>query len=424
MTIALTGISHHTSPLALRERLAFPEARLEAALHSLKKRLPDGGAVILSTCNRVELYARAPSPPEELHALCRDFLSEWHDVPTEMFRASLYELSGAEAVAHLFRVACSLDSMVIGEAQVLGQVQDAYLAAQAAQTTDKILNALFQRALKVAKDVRTQTNIGAGKVSVPSVAVDLATQVFGDLRTKTVMVVGSGETGQLTLKTLIARGVGRVLVANRHIERAQKLAERFKGEALGFDRLCECLALADIVISSTAAEEAILGSAEFQHALRERNQEPMFVIDIAVPRDIDPTVNKLDNVYLYDLDALQQVADQNLEARRAEMAACVEMVTRQVDQFMRWRTGLRAEPAIVSMANELNAIRERELQKTLHALPDLTDKQREEVEYLTKRIVNTILQRPMTQLKQEVTEDDSGRVLSLIKRLFGLKEDF
>ncbi|MBP8132258.1 MAG: glutamyl-tRNA reductase [Candidatus Hydrogenedentes bacterium] len=424
MTIALTGISHHTSPLALRERLAFPEARLEAALRALKKRLPDGGAVILSTCNRVELYVRDPGPAEELHAACRGFLSEWHDVPLDMFRPSLYELAGAEAVAHLFRVACSLDSMVVGEAQVLGQVQDAYLTAQAAQTTDKILNALFQRALKVAKDVRTQTNIGLGKVSVPSVAVDLATQVFGELGTKAVMVIGSGETGQLTLKTLIARGVGRVLLANRNIDRARKLAERFRGEPFGFDRLRECLALADIVISSTAAEEPILGPADFQRALRERNHEPMFVVDIAVPRDIDPAVNQLDNVYLYDLDALQQVADQNLEARRAEMTACVEMVSRQVDNFMRWRKGLRAEPAIVSMANELNVIRERELQKTLHALPDLSEKQREEVEYLTKRIVNTILQRPMTQLKQEVTEDDSGRALSLIKRLFGLKDDF
>ncbi|HNR30012.1 MAG TPA: glutamyl-tRNA reductase [Candidatus Hydrogenedentes bacterium] len=424
MTIALTGISHHTSPLALRERLAFPEARLPNALHAIKKRLDDGGAVILSTCNRVEVYTRAERPAEELHAVSRAFLSEWHDVPVDLFRAALYELSGAESAAHLFRVACSLDSMVVGEAQVLGQVQDAFLAAQAAQATDKILNALFQRALKVAKDVRTQTNIGSGKVSVPSVAVDLATQVFGDLGTKTVMVVGSGETGQLTLKTLIARGVGRVLVVNRNVERARKLAERFRGEPIGFDRLCESLALADIAISSTAAEEPILGPADFQRALRERNQEPMFVIDIAVPRDIDPAVNDLDNVYLYDLDALQQVADQNLEARRAEMATCMAMVDRQVDQFMRWRKGLRAEPAIVSMANELHAIRERELDKTLHALPDLTGKQREEVEYLTKRIVNTILQRPMTQLKREVTEDDPGRVLSLIKRLFGLKEDF
>ena len=424
MTIAITGLSHHTSPLELRERVAFGPERLDAALNALRQRFPDGGVVILSTCNRVELYVRAPLPHEELLAAVRNFLCEWHGITPDTLLPHLYERHSEQAVSHLFRVASSLDSMVVGEAQILGQVQDAFQAAHAADATDKILNALFQRALAVAKEVRTQTQIGTGKVSVPSVAVDLAIRVFGDLTRRTAMVVGSGETGQLTLKTLIARGVGKVLVVNRSLDRAQKVAAHFRGEAIGLDALRQHLHRADIVISSTAAEEPILDAAAFAQALRERGQEPMFAVDIAVPRDIDPAVNGLDNVYLYDLDALQEVANQNLVARRAEIALCEEIIGKRVEQFVRWRQGLRAEPAIVSMANELNAIRERELQKTLQSLSDLTDKQREEVEYLTKRIVNTILQRPMTQLKQEVAQEDPSSVLQMIKRLFGLKGDF
>lgn len=424
MTIAISGLSHHTSPLELRERVAFAQERIPEALHALRQRFPDGASVILSTCNRVEVYLRAPAPPEDLRQGIRAFLSEWHDLPERTLCPHLYEHHSDNAVAHLFRVASSLDSMVVGEAQILGQVQDAFLAAHAAEATDKILNALFQRALAVAKEVRTQTQIGTGKVSVPSVAVDLAVHVFGDFAQRTVMVIGSGETGQLTLKTLVSRGVGKVLVVNRNLERARKVAAHFHGEAIGLNELRQHLHRADIVISSTSAEMPILDAPAFTQALRERGHEPMFVVDIAVPRDIEPSVNALDNVYVYDLDALQVVAGQNLEARRAEIALCEQIIQKRVDQFMRWRQGLRAEPAIVSMANELNAIRERELQKTLQSLPDLTGKQRDEVEYLTRRIVNNILQRPMTQLKQEVALEDPSSVLQMIKRLFGLKGDF
>lgn len=424
MTVAVCGLSHHTSPLGLRERLAFAPDAVSQALHALRMRLPDGGAVILSTCNRVELYVRASMAACDLFSACRAFLAEWHQLDPEEFAPHLYEHAHDAAVSHLFRVVSSLDSMVVGEAQILGQVQDAFLAAQAAEATDKILNALFQRAFKVAKEVRTQTNIGAGRVSVPSVAVDLAMHIFGDLSKKTVMVVGSGETGQVTLKTLISRGVGKALLVNRNIERAQALARRHQGEALSLEEMPDHLARADIVISSTAAPEPILHVAHFQRALRERGQAPMFVADIAVPRDVEPAVNDLDNVYLYDLDALQQTADQNLEARRAEMALCLEIIEQRVEQFARWRLELRAEPTIVSITRELNVIRARELQKTLDALPELTEKERQEVEYLTKRIVNTILQRPLTELKREAGAEDPVRTFSVIRRLFGLKDEY
>ncbi len=422
MTISLSGFSHHTCPVELRERLSFPEERLPAALLKLKQELHEGGAVILSTCNRVEVYTRDDTTPELLHGLVREFLTSWHGLEPEAFVGHIYEHYNRDAVAHLFRVASSLDSMVVGEDQILGQVHDAYLLAHAEGATDKILNSLFQRAFKVAKEVRTKTNINVGKVSVSSVAVDLAASIFGDLADKTVLVIGSGEMGELTLKSLVDRGVGQVLVANRTLANAENIAARYAGEPLALADLKNFLHRADIIITSTAAKEPILLASDFQQALRKRENAPMFVIDIAVPRDVDPKVIDLDNVYCYDMDDLESVAAQNVEARRAEMAKCLELVESQVDRFLGWRQSLYAEPTIVSMTQEWNAIRERELVKTLQSIPDLTEKQRAEVEYLTKRIVNNILQRPMSQIKREVVRDDAGRVLHLVKRLFGLEE--
>ena len=422
MTIALTGLSHRTCPVELRERLSFPEDRLRDALRHLKQQLGEGGAVILSTCNRVEVYARGEVAPDELHGAIREFIASWHALAPGDFEEHLYEYQNRDAVAHLFKVTASLDSMVIGEDQILGQVHDAYLAAQTEGATDKILHALFQRAFKVAKEVRTKTDINVGKVSVSSVAVDLAASIFGDLSTKNVMVIGSGETGQLALKCLVERGVGKVLVANRTLAKAQAIAALYQGEPLALEQLSAHLHRADIIITSTSSEAPILGVKDFQHALKKRNKAPMFAIDIAVPRDVDPAVRDLDNVYCYDMDDLESVAAQNMEARRGELVKCLEMVEHQVDRFIDWRHSLYAEPTIVSMNQELNAIRERELEKTLHALPDLTDRQREEIEYLTKRIVNNILQRPMSQIKHEVVHEDPHRVLHLVKRLFGLEE--
>lgn len=421
MNVVVSGLSHHTSPVELRERLHFDEKALPNALIQLRKQLDDAGVVILSTCNRVEVYAHAADAAEAPGRI-RRFLSEWHGIPEEELAPALYEYAGREAVGHLFRVASSLDSLVVGEQQILGQVHDAFLTAQSEQATDKIIGTLFQKAFSVAKDVRSKSNISAGKVSVGSVAVDLAVSIFMDLAGKTVMVIGSGKMGELTLKNLVSRGVEHVLLVNRSHEKAVRLAETIRGEAVPYESLQEALPRADIVIASTAAPQYILGPAQFLAALKRRSHAPMFAIDIAVPRNIDPAVKRMDDVYLYDVDDLQQVADANMEARRQEIDQCLKIVESGVDQFWGWLQGLVAEPTIVSMTEELNAIRERELQKTLASLPDLTDKQREEIAYLTKRIVNTILQRPMRQLKREVVEEDPHKVLHLVKRLFGLKE--
>lgn len=422
MSLVVSGLSHHTSPVEIRERLHFPESQLPAALMRVRKQLDDAGVVILSTCNRVEIYANTPEACEDSFGRIRGFLSDWHGVPETEFAQMLYERGGRDAVGHLFHVASSLDSMVVGEGQILGQVHDAYLLAQAEQATDKVISQLFQRAFSVAKDVRSRSGISEGKVSVGSVAVDLAVSIFGDLAGKTVMVIGSGKMGELALKSLVSRGVSHVLLMNRTQEKAADLAERVHGEPLALSDLDKHLHRADIVITSTGAGDYLLKPADFERALRQRAHAPMFVIDIAVPRNVAPSVNDLDNVYLYDIDSLRQVTESNLEARRKEIARCVEIVDAGIEHFWQWHQGLVAEPTIVSMSEELHAIRERELAKTLASLPDLTERQREEIAYLSKRIVNAILQRPMTQLKREVAHHDPHAVLHLVKRLFGLRE--
>ena len=422
MSLVVTGLNHRTSDLALREKMAFSEQTLPKALADLRGRFDEGGCVIVSTCNRSEIYAHHPAEPEDIHSEIRRFLSEWHALPDDTFNSALYEHHGKEAVGHLFRVVSSLDSMVVGEGQILGQVHDAYILAHSEQVTDKVINTAFQKAFTVAKRVRSQTKIGAGKVSISSIAVDLAVSIFMDLSGKTAMVIGSGEMSELTLKSLVGHGVGRVLVANRSIDKAQRLAEQYDGEAIDLAHLDVHLPRADIVISSTGAPGVLLRTAHFQQALRERNKQPMFVIDIAVPRDVEAAVNQLDNVYLYNLDDLQEMADKNIEARRTEMDRCLAIVDEGVEQFWRWTQRLVAQPTIVSLSEELHAIRERELKKTLAQLPDLTEAQREEVAYLTKRIVNNVLHQPLKQLKHEADAEDPKGVLQVVRRLFGLKE--
>lgn len=422
MSLVVSGLSHHTSDVELREKFVFSEDAIPDALRQLRKRLTDAGVVIVSTCNRSEVYLNHAAPADDLHHEIRRFFSVWHDVPEAEFEEHVYQYYGRGAVGHLFKMVSSLDSMVLGETQILGQVHDAYLLAHGEQATDKVINTLFQKAFTVAKRVRTQTRVTSGKVSVSSVAVDLAVSIFTDLTGKTVMVVGSGEMAELTLKNLVGRGVGKVLVANRTLERAEELAALYNGKAVPLDDLDFHLHRADIVVSSTAAPGIVLRSGHFQKALRQRAHEPMFVIDIAVPRDIEASVNDLDNVYLYNIDDLQEVAEQNIAARRAEVDKCLEMIDAGVEQFWKWHQSLIAQPIIVSLSREFHSIRQRELDKTLSALPALSKKDREEVVYLSKRIVNNILQQPVVQLKAEVREQDPGNVLQLVRRLFGLKE--
>ncbi len=422
MSLIVSGMNHRTSELALRERVVFAEDALPKAVKALRQNVEDAGVVILSTCNRSEIYLNHAGDAPYLHHEVRKFLSEWHGIPENELAPGLYEYEGRETVGHLFRVAASLDSLVVGEQQILGQVHDAYLLAHQEQATDKVVNALFQKAFTVAKRVRSQTTIGEGKVSVSSVAVDLAVSIFTDLSGATVLVLGSGEMSEQTLQHLVQHGVGRVIVANRTIENARVLAERFGGTAITLDEMPARLHEADIVVSSTGAPGLLVHAHQLQDALWKRSQKPIFLIDIAVPRDIDAAANQLDNVYLYSIDDLQEVANRNAEARRESIERSLELVDAGVEQFWRWHRGLAAEPTIVSLSRELDDIRLRELQKTLANLQGLTPEQREEIEYLTKRIVSNILQRPLTEIKQQAHTEEHGTVLQAVRRLFGLKE--
>lgn len=422
MSLVVSGISHHTSDMDLRERLAFQEDRIPEVLAQIRTRLENAGVVIINTCNRSEIYLNHVGDAPDLHHEIRQFLCDWHNISESEFADALYEHQDAEVAGHLFRVASSLDSLVVGEGQILGQVHDAYLIAHAEQSTDKIINSLFQKAFTVAKKVRSATRISEGKVSISSVAVDLAVSIFMDLTDKTVAVIGSGEMSELTLKSLVDKGAGHVIVANRSLDKAKKFADTFNGEAIALDDLPTQLHRADIVISSTGAPGVVLHRDQVVHALRERSHQPMFIIDIAMPRDVDASINELDNIYLYDIDNLQGVADQNMESRRNELDRCYELVDAGVNQFSKWLRSLIAEPTIVSLSSEFHGVRERELKKTLDSMKHLSDKDREEVEYLTKRIVNNILQQPLAQMKQDAHETDQSSMLQVVRRIFGLKE--
>lgn len=425
MSLVVVGLNHESCPLEVRERLAFSANRLPAAYQRLAAAVPEAGAVILSTCNRVEVYLSLVDSGLSASAAVERataFLGAFHGAAPECFRDYLYVLEDDAVPPHLFRVASGLDSLVVGETQILGQVHDAYLAARAADSVDKVLNGLFQRAFSVAKAVRTDTAIGEGKVSVSSVAVDLAVSIFGDLAARTVFVIGSGDMAGLTLRHLVEHGAQRIAVANRDAARATRLAEPYGGEAIPFDALAERLHEADIIVSSTAAPGFILDRGDFVAALRRRAHRPMFAIDIAVPRDIDPNVATLDNVYLCDVDGLQKSAQANLEARRREFDRALEIVERKAAGCCEWLRRLSVEPAITGMTKKLDAIRERELARTFAELPDLTDAERDAIRRMSDRLVRRILDRPIAHFKHEATREDPSALVHLARRLFGLDE--
>ncbi len=423
VSLAVMGINHRTGHVELREQLAFRTKEIPKACREFCNGCAGASVVILSTCNRVEIYAHhLGMPAPNLASAIADFLSASRKLPDSAFRKALYEYDGNDAVEHLFRVTSSLDSLVMGEAQILGQVHDAYLMARLEKVVDKVLHSLFQRAFSVAKAVRSETGVGAGNISISSVAVDYAASIFGDFSDKTVMVIGAGEMSELTLKALMARGVGRLLVLNRSTERAADIAACYGGEAVSFKGLRDHLHRADIVISSTGSPHRILHAASFREAMPRRDYAPMFVIDIAVPRDVEREVGEIDNVHLYNIDNLEEVVAENLDARRAEAEKATVILDRAVNEFDRWHRGIAAEPTIASMARELRAIQQAELEKTLATLPGLNEKQRQEVSRMAERIVNKILHSPMTQIKHEIGHHDPPTVLHLARRLFGVQD--
>ncbi|HHW13874.1 MAG TPA: glutamyl-tRNA reductase, partial [Firmicutes bacterium] len=369
---------------------------------------------------RTELYATAPDAggaEEELVAFLRNQLA-----PGAALEPYLYRFVDLGAVEHLFRVVSGLDSMILGEAQILGQVKEALHAALNANSLGVYLGKVFRQAVEVGKRVRTETGIGQNAVSVSYAAVELARHIFGELSGKAVLIIGAGETGELTARTLAAHGATSILVANRTYERAVEVAERFNGEAFSFEHLPQCLERTDIVISSTGAPHVVLDVELVRQAMRRRRQRPLFLIDIAVPRDIDPQVNSLDNVYLYDIDDLQTVVERNLAKREQEIQRVERIIAEEAATFSRWWAERQVVPTIRALKAYGDEIRERELERLFHRLPDLTPRERAMIEASTRVIVNRLLHQPVVGLKQASCEEARGSVYGdVLRKLFGLK---
>jgi glutamyl-tRNA reductase len=418
MAVVVVGLNHTTAQVAVRERLAFSDATLaEALAHFRPPEVQE--LVILSTCNRVELYMQTNDVDASV-ASAVAFVAACHAVPPTQFTPYLYQLSDLEAVRHLFRVAASLDSLVLGEPQILGQVKASYLAAQAAGRTGLILAHLFERALRVAKAIRTETGISDHAVSVSYAAVELAKKIFESLQQRTVMVLGAGDTAALAARHLVRQGVSSVFIANRTSERAVYLAQALQAKAIPWEAFPEHLAYTDIVVSSTSAPHPIIEPAMVREAMRARRSRPMFFIDIAVPRDVDPAVNTLENVFLYDIDDLQNVVQENRRERQREALAAEEFVWQEVRQFEQWLTVRDAVPTIVALRQQAEAIRQQELEKALHKFGPLDERQRRVLEALTCGIVNKLLHAPTVALKRASQEGQVRDAVHMVRHLFNL----
>lgn len=413
-SLVLLGINHNTAPIELRERLAISVERLADATRSLVHQPGIREGLILSTCNRVELLTLqddSDSPPPQTKTDLLRFLHEYFAVPNDI-QPHLYEFREREAVRHLFRVASSLDSMVVGEPQILGQVKEAYTIAREAGAVQSTLEALLQRTFTVAKKVRSETQIGSSSVSIASVAVDLARKIFGSLTGKTVLLVGAGKMSELAARHLIQQGAASILVANRTQSRAEKIAAEFSSASvltavIPFDDLYDQAARADIVITSTGAPQKIFGRSHGQHFLQRRRNRPMFFIDIAVPRDVDPRMNEVDGCFVYDIDDLQQVAAANLADRSREAEAAETIVSREVDKYHERLQSRDAVPAILALQQSAETIRQAELTRSAKRLADLTPEQREAVEALTRSLTAKLLHPQLTALRESTRNKDS-----------------
>jgi glutamyl-tRNA reductase len=418
------GLNHNTANLALREQLAFTPHRLQTALARLG--CGDDPAwrdiqelAILSTCNRVELYAVGFGP---IFNNLEAFLSETQNVPIAEFSRSLYRLVDDEAINHLMRVACGLDSVVIGEPQILGQVTDAYAAAKQQGTVGKILSQLFQSAIHAGKRARSETTINHNPASISSVAVNLISATVPDLPSAQVVVLGAGEMAELAVESLRKRGVTNILVINRTLQRAQDLAQRWAGQAAALEMLLDHLHEADIVITSTGAPHIVIWRSMVEEAMRMRPQKPMVFMDIAVPRDVDEYVKEIQGVRLYDIDSLSALLQTSLAQRQAQIPKVEEILAEELANFMAYLSSLDVLPIIIEIRKQADLIRQIEIKKAIRRMPDLTPEMEKQIEVLTTAIVNKILHRPTTRLRGESHGPFAADYATLTRYLFGLDE--
>ncbi|WP_337099556.1 glutamyl-tRNA reductase [Paenibacillus sp. YIM B09110] len=421
MHIIAVGLNYRTAPVEVRERFAFAERELPGALKQLIQTKSIMECVIVATCNRTEMYAVV-----DRHHLCghyiRSFMEKWFNLPRQQFTNHLYMYEDDKAIEHLLRLTSGLDSMIIGETQILGQVRDAFLQAQQLKTTGTLFNHLFKQALTMAKRAHTETTIGESAVSVSYAAVELGKRIFGQFNKKTVMVLGAGETGELTAKHLYANGAERVIVVNRTYERAVQLADKFNGVAYSMEEAAQRLHEADIVISSTGAENYVLTRGQVAEAMKRRKSKPLFMIDIAVPRDLEPSIAAVDNVFLYDIDDLEGIVESNLEQRRQEAAKIETMIVEEMGLFEQWYKTLGVVPLIRALQTKAADIHEETMNSLTNKLPDLDEHQLKVIRKLTKSIVNQMMQDPILRIKEMAGEKKADEAMDMFVKLFALEE--
>ncbi len=417
MKVLVIGVNHKTASVDIRERLAFNGPKLEEGVFGLRK-IPEVREIaVLSTCNRVELYACVNNgAPAAEHI--KNFLSLFHGISRAEFEKAIFVHSGDEAVKHIFRVASSLDSMVLGEPQILGQIKDAFDFALAKKTTGVLLNKLMKKAISTAKRVRTETKIAENAVSISFAAVELAKKIFTNLAGRSFMLMGAGEMAELAARHLVNNGVTDVMVVNRTYERGCELAQEFKGKPVKWESFLQEIVHADIVICSTGAPAYVLLKDQMHKVMKERRHRAVFIIDISVPRNIDPEINKLDNVYLYSVDDLQEVVDTNIHGRKMEAEKAEKIIGEEVEKFGKWISSLDSVPAIVALRQRADEIRREEFEKFRNRFPDLDDQKMKAVEYLATAITNKLIHPPTAALKDDT--EDRDELIAMIKKLYGI----
>lgn len=420
--LIVVGLNYRTAPVEVRERFALSESEMPLALQALKQTPGILEGVIVATCNRTELYAVV----DRLH-LCghyvRAFMEQWFKIPRKEFNSHLYMYEDDRAVEHLFRVTSGLDSMVIGETQILGQVRDAFMLAQEQKATGTLFNRLFKQSITMAKRAHSETSIGESAVSVSYAAVELGKRIFGRFDDKKVMIVGAGKMSELTAQHLHSNGAKEVFVVNRTLEKAQELAEKFQGTAMAMDEALDRLKDTDIVISSTGAEQFVLSRKHIETAMASRKKKPLFLIDIAVPRDIEPGCGDIPNVFLYDIDDLEGIVETNLAMRRKEAAIIEDMITEEQEAYRQWYSTLGVSPLIRALQEKAAAIQENTLESLLRKLPELDERQVKIIRKLTKSIVNQVIHDPILRVKELAADKRSDEALAMFVQLFALENE-
>jgi glutamyl-tRNA reductase len=423
MLLLVKGMNHYTAPVAVREKFSLSESALGEVSLELKRREGLDEALVLCTCNRTEMYVCAPSRAQGLDAMRRFMAWKFQQEPDAHQQKWFYRFEGLEAAEHLFRVSAGIDSMILGEGQVLHQVKAAYMAAMESGATGETLNALFNQAVKVGKRARAETEISRHAVSVAHAAIDMARRVFNDLRRKSVLIVGAGKMCEVACKYLLSQGPADITVANRTVDKAREIAGPLGAMSVPMDRVPELLETADVIISSTAAPHYVIRLADVRRALPRRRGHPLFIADIAVPRDVEPEIGRLPNVFLYNIDDLKTVVHENLEKRRKEIVKVETIIMRELSEWQAWLAAREALPVLTAFRSKINGISEKELDKALRKLNHLSENDQQAVRLLTGSIVNKILHNPTVRLKEAAAQQDGNDLMETLQKLFDLEAD-